>query len=917
MSIRATIFRRVHYGVVKAVAPVAPARNASVEVPPLAEPDVGLIEFRQYRFGLAGHGIVQLLDERPRCPRVGLDRLRKGANCNVPHAFTAPKALRLPLLAIPKTRECLEWKAPRTGIISPSEFWFAPAQQWAVPLPPRPVVAFEPMNIQRPATESVVSCITPGSPEVPAIAAVVFAVPTPQQADCSDLLARIVDVSVNLFRPLRKLLTGGKDYSRACARKADQAAFPFVEPAGGRKNGGDPQNGYRKSYTEIRNPNGATTRQGMTPWDLLLPLLQPPPFDLATQEQVILPGELLPHQPQGVHFLVSRGAALLGDGVQTGKTIQTIVAMKLLFQLGKIDSALIVCPIPLLIHWQKQLEKWAPELWQGLTVVRSANPDRRRIMWQMPAHVYATNYETLVADFDEVSSIREGKGFALVVADEVQRIKNRKGGFEQLRRLGDRAKYRWGLSATPLENAVEDIVSIFEFLKPGLLRRNLENEESAKEKIQPYFLRRRTADVTKHFKEPRHDNYFVKMEGCQLEAYERAFNESVADLRRMGERVTLADALAKLQALKQLCNVHLPTGQSAKLEWLLETVEEIRAGGDKALVFTQYRDSGRDFLAERLRELGCVTYDSQGSDAQKQRWIRAFAEDRGKTVFLANPKVAGVGLPDLKAANYVIHFDHWWNPAIEDQANGRILGIGQKKDAFVVHLWVENSIESRIQAILARKRDLFGRVIDSQSNVDGTGLTESELFEIFGLQAPPKAPAAGKPSVQDLPVSQTNGTSPGASASQAGSGVRCRIAVPPQELSPLEFEDLVARLHIALGYAVRQTPQTRDGGIDVVAVRDHPTGREKLAIQCKRQEKPVGRPELQKLLGVVAADPSFSAGVLVTTSTFSVDARQFAEQNARLKLVDKNTLARLLVQNRVRVGRQGTAPPACAGQDPS
>lgn len=89
--------------------------------------------------------------------------------------------------------------------------------------------------------------------------------------------------------------------------------------------------------------------------------------------------------------------------------------------------------------------------------------------------------------------------------------------------------------------------------------------------------------------------------------------------------------------------------------------------------------------------------------------------------------------------------------------------------------------------------------------------------------------------------------------------------------------------------------------MDVIAVRDHPTGREKLAIQCKQQEKPVGRPELQKLLGVLASDPSFSAGVLVTTTTFSSDARQFAEENARLQLVDKNTLARLIAQNRVAV----------------
>src|SRR5207247_1344863 len=123
-------------------------------------------------------------------------------------------------------------------------------------------------------------------------------------------------------------------------------------------------------------------------------------------------------------------ASARGAGVPTGKTIQACVPFKLLFQTGRIDSALIVCPIPLLIHWQKQLEKWAPELWQGLTVVRSTNREQRRVMWRMPAHVYATNFETLAVDCDDVAAIQGAKLFSLIVVDEIQRIKNRKNGFD-------------------------------------------------------------------------------------------------------------------------------------------------------------------------------------------------------------------------------------------------------------------------------------------------------------------------------------------------------------------------------------------------------------------------------------------------------------------------------------------------------
>ena len=591
----------------------------------------------------------------------------------------------------------------------------------------------------------------------------------------------------------------------------------------------------------------------------------------------MLPEALQPHQPLGVQFLALNHAALLGDGVQTGKTIQAVVAMKILFQSGKIKSALIICPISVLMHWQRQIEKWTPELWSGLTVVRSPNKQQRHTMWREPAHVYLTNYETVVSDYEEIMAQRGNPGFGLIIADEVQRIKNPSAAISQkAKELGNAATYRWGLSATPVENTLEDLVSVFEFLKPGLLRRGAETEEGAGRKIKPFFLRRRTQDILKEFKEPRHDRFFVEMEGRQLEAYTAAFNQSVAELRQLGERVTLAHALQKLQALKQLSNVHLASQESAKLDWLVDWLEDIKASGNKALVFSQYREFGLDFLELKLNALGfgCVNYSRAGNDAQKRKTIEAFSSEEKKCVFLANPATAGTGLPDLKVANYVVHFDHWWNPAREDQASGRVLGIGQKKDAFIAHVWAANSIEDKIQAILERKRSLFGRIIDSQTAVDGTGLSAEELFGLFGLRAPTSLRA-------NAPTSAADPLTPDV-----------------DHLSPCEFEDLVAQVYRAGGYAARVTPLTRDGGIDVVAVRDRAGGREKLAIQCKHQRTPVGRPDLQKLLGVITADPTYSAGVLATSTSFSSDALQFASANGRLQLIDGNGLRQRMAECR-------------------
>jgi superfamily II DNA or RNA helicase len=771
----------------------------------------------------------------------------------------------------------LGWPVKPTGRIEYSEFrFFAPTVQ----------DRFRPLNVPTIQEALLQISVDAGSdlhitelaiiaPPVPIQLDYAFGLAVPALADCSRIFSELTRVSDNLFRPLGRTRSDGKNYRSQNLR---QGKLEFDQRPEGA--------GYKKSFSERRNDSGGVSRQAMTVWDHLFPLLQPPPFDLKSQQQILLPAELLPHQPEGIHFLASREAALLGDGVQTGKTIESVVAMKFLFQSGRIESALIVCPIPLLIHWQKQLEKWAPELWQGLSVVRSSSKEQRRLMWRMPVHVYAVNYETMVSDLEDILIQRREKGLGLVVADEVQRIKN--PGTEvakALKELGKLAKHRWGLSATPLENKVEDLVSIFEFLKPGLLRRDAESEHAVQLKIKPHFLRRRTADVLKHFKEPRHDNYFVEMEGEQLEAYEAAFRESVAELRRMGERVTLTHALAKLQALKQLCNVHLASECSAKADWLVDTLEEITANGDKALVFSQYIECGRNFLEKRLQRLGCVNYGRATTDGQRRAAVKSFGEDPKKKVFVANPMTAGVGMPDLKEANYVIHFDHWWNPAIIDQANGRILGYGQKKEAFIVHLWVENSIEARIQAILSRKRGLFERVIDSQTSVGGTGLTEDELFQVFGLAPPPRtATARATPDTQRPTPNQRQGT-----------GVWTKQDL--EALSPPNFEDLTVKLYKAMGFAAQRTKQSRDEGIDVVAIRDLALGRDKLAIQCKHQSRPVGRPDLQKLLGVVSSDSSFSAGILITTSSFSADARRFVERNARLRLIDRTILLALLIEH--------------------
>lgn len=635
------------------------------------------------------------------------------------------------------TRDILFNQTPHTGRIPLHEFLFPSVSSARMPV----VDSNRLIRIPKPSTRKIrpdkFAFLTTNSARLSLLDTTeVFGIQptlsTPLTADSVAFLEDPPKVSPDLFRPLLGSKSNGKNYRNELVDGLIIHRNPSLAPDRDTR-----PSGYKCSYRERRRQDGIVTRQGLSIWDLIFPLLQPPPFDVVNQKSVFIPKELEPHQPAGVTFLATQSSALLGDGVQTGKTIQAIVAMKVLFQCGKIRSALVICPISVLKHWQDRLCEWAPELWPGLTVVRSPNREKREIMWSMPVHIHVTNYETLVSDIDTVIRYRGRKGYDLIVADEIQRIKNpNTETAKAVKKLGALATYRWGLSATPIENSLDDLVSIFDFLRPGLLKHHCESETSASSKIKPYFLRRRTQDIAKSFKLPRYDEYRVEMEGRQLEAYESAYEESVAELRRLGEEVTLAHALAKLQALKQLCNVHLASKESAKMDFLVDWLEDIIASGNKVLVFSQYREFGMDFIADQLERFGCIHYGRATSDSAKQAAVQAFREDETKCVFVANPATAGTGLPDLKVANYVVHFDHWWNPAREDQASGRVLGIGQKKDVFIAHVWVENSIEGRIEDILAEKRELFGRVIDSQSSPGGTGLSTEELFGLFGLDVP-------------------------------------------------------------------------------------------------------------------------------------------------------------------------------------
>jgi SNF2 family DNA or RNA helicase len=481
---------------------------------------------------------------------------------------------------------------------------------------------------------------------------------------------------------------------------------------------------------------------GMSVWDLLLPLLQRP-VNLDLGNVVDIPSNLYAFQIKGVEFLIEKSSALLGDDMGTGKTIQTAVALRMLFQTAKIRTALIVCPLSVIPNWDRELGKWAGNL--GVTVVRGGKK-HREICWRQPAHAWLTTYDTLRNDLEMVLSSRKG-GFDLIALDEAQRIKNWSAGVTRaVRQL--RATYRWGLTGTPLENNTHELWTILNVLKPEISQGPLDWSPGIQSVLRPMFLRRRKQDVLIDLPPLVRNPVWVRLEYEQRRSYDQLEQQGVLELHAKGETITAQLIIVLLNKLKQICNRCPRSGESSKLAWLRDSLDGIAAEGDKMLVFSQYRDerfAGADWLEKELADFGALNYSNATSDTAKRAILAAFREKSEHKVFLGHPKVAGVGLNELVVANYVVHFDHWWNPAVMNQATARAHRPGQTKTVFAYDLWVEDTYEEIIFKLLERKQELYNEVIDSMSAAresDNLAFAVADtLFAKYNLRPPQRKPS--------------------------------------------------------------------------------------------------------------------------------------------------------------------------------
>ena len=469
---------------------------------------------------------------------------------------------------------------------------------------------------------------------------------------------------------------------------------------------------------------------------------------------------LRPYQERGLAWLATMAemglGACLADDMGLGKTIQLLAFLlrRARAEVGDPRPALLVAPTSVIGNWEREVERFAPSLavtaHHGAGRLRAAGDFPRR-----PGALVVTSYGLLRRDAELLASV----DWSVVALDEAQNIKNAASATARSARAL-RASHRFALTGTPVENRLAELWSILEFANPGLLgplerfRRDFAvpieryGNDHAAERLRrivgPFVLRRLKSDPTILQDLPAKNEMKVvcTLTREQATLYKAVVDEEMATIEGSEGIERRGRVLALLSYLKQICNhpaqyLHESgplARRSGKLARTTEMLEEALAAGDKALVFTQFREMGDRLVAHLEASLGCEVAFLHGGTGRRARdeMVRRFQEDaRGPRVFVLSVKAGGTGL-NLTAASHVFHYDRWWNPAVEDQATDRAHRIGQKRAVQVHKLVCAGTVEDKVDRMLEHKRKLAAKVIGSGEKWI-TEMGDGELRDLFAL----------------------------------------------------------------------------------------------------------------------------------------------------------------------------------------
>ncbi len=495
-------------------------------------------------------------------------------------------------------------------------------------------------------------------------------------------------------------------------RPSSQADAEIVEPR------------QKKSKGTRLKPSGDMVKLE----DRLLFTLQPPLESILNSRTMRFPFKPFDFQYEGIAFLVPRYSAILADEMGLGKTMQAITAMRLLLRTGSAKRILLICPKPLVANWLREFATWAPEITVAAVHGNQASRD-----WQWKndgAMVKIANYELMIRDEETVTGL--SPAFDLVVLDEAQRVKNRSNSTSKVIQKIER-KRSWALTGTPIENSIEDLVGICEFVAPGTVHSGMEPIQ-IRSHVSDLIVRR-TKDLVMKDMPPRlNKDAHLALSPEQQATYDAAEKDGVVKLNGLGHDITIKHVFELVLRLKQICNFDPSTKKSSKIDTLKADMEEISASGQKAIVFSQWVDSLKE-IAGQISQYNPMEYHGRVPSKQREPILKEFREDPNRHVLLMSYGAGSVGL-NLQFCRYVFLFDRWWNPAVEDQAINRAHRIGAAGSVTITRMIMANTIEQRIHDILEAKRELFREILDVDRPTAKRGLSRDEIFGLFKLTTP-------------------------------------------------------------------------------------------------------------------------------------------------------------------------------------
>ena len=474
-------------------------------------------------------------------------------------------------------------------------------------------------------------------------------------------------------------------------------------------------------------------------------------FQVPPEQEKILRG----YQKEGFCWIKTlkhnRFGGILADDMGLGKTLQVITFLWSEFlesAPGENRRALVVTPASLVFNWMSEIERFAPGL--PATVVTGDVRQRKALIKNAgEREVLITSYDLLKRDLKTYQKL----DFAVQIIDEAQYIKNH--GTQVAKAVKEIwSEFRLALTGTPVENRLSELWSIFDFLMPGFLysyekfRKEIElpavqySSSNAMERLQkmirPFVLRRLKKDVLNDLPDKLEKDMFSPLESEQKELYE-AHTERLRLMLGMQSdaefRTSKLQILAEITRLRQICCYpglvyEGYEGNSSKLEMCMELVRNAVNGGHKILLFSQFTTM-LDVLATRLSRAGISFYMLTGATSKEKRarMVQAFNED-DTSVFCISLKAGGTGL-NLTAADIVIHYDPWWNLAVQNQATDRAHRIGQQNVVSVYRLFMKDTIEERIRALQEKKRELADEILSGEG-IGQALISREEVLELLG-----------------------------------------------------------------------------------------------------------------------------------------------------------------------------------------